>query len=680
MNKLYVSRSGDGHLNLAVDEYLLDLYRGGSCDGITLYFFVNDSAVIIGRNQNAWRECDLSAMEEDGVQLVRRHTGGGAVFHDSGNLNFSFIANEKLYDKDRLTSIVLRAVARLGLKPEANGRNDLLIEGRKFSGCAYGLSGAARAMHGTLLISADFKRLSRYLRPSVKKLAAKGISSVRSRVANITEFASVSVERMRELITEEFVREYGEAEELVLDPEASESIVRLAEKHRSWDWRFGRTPEFDWSLDDSFSFGDLQLFARVRNGVVASAEAYSDSLSVSAPAEIARLIEGVRFDETELANALKNGGPEAREVADYIGFNALAESTREALHSIPELALHENKTKAFIKDFILNHTSLELHDEGEFIYAVHREDGLPALAVRADFDAVPCGNGAAHLCGHDGHTAALLCLALLLEGRTVGKSVILLFQPAEETGEGAPLCAPLFEKERISAVIGTHNIPSRPEGEIQLKRGTFACASCGIELTMIGAPTHAAYPENGKNPSSAIAKLALRIPEKAAALQDDYGCMTLATIVGMRTGKRAFGVAASEGRLWVTLRSESTEALEQLRAYAESEAGTLAEREGLALSITVSDPFPATVNDPELLDSIESVCTKRLIPCRRLEEPFRWSEDFGHYAKYAPACFFGIGSGVDTAPLHTAEYEYPSGLAASAGRTLFDIVKELKIK
>ncbi|MBO6062120.1 MAG: lipoate--protein ligase, partial [Clostridia bacterium] len=109
MNKVYSSHSGDGHVNLAADQYILSRYRSGAYSGVTLYFYVNSNAVIIGRNQNAWRECNTERMGEDGVQLVRRHTGGGAVYHDSGNLNFSFITNEKLYDKQRFNSVIINA-------------------------------------------------------------------------------------------------------------------------------------------------------------------------------------------------------------------------------------------------------------------------------------------------------------------------------------------------------------------------------------------------------------------------------------------------------------------------------------------------------------------------------------------------------------------------------------------
>ena len=676
-NSIYISPSGDGHVNLAADQFILDRYRRGLMRGVTLYFYVNTNAVIIGRNQNAWRECNIGKMKEDGVQLVRRHTGGGAVYHDEGNLNFSFITNEKLYDKARFDSVIIRAVSRLGLEAEVNGRNDLTVGGRKFSGCAYALSGPARGMHGTVLVNTDFGRLSGYLNPSRKKLAAKGITSVRSRVVNLSELTDVSVERVRELIIDEFIKEFGEAEEFVPDEEARESIARLAEEQSSWDWLFGRTPEFDWQYEGRFQFGSLQLMMGFRNGAAQDVEVYTDSLDVSLPGELSSLLSGCRFDEEEIVKVLRRGGAEANEIASAIEYETAVERAREELHSIPELALNEDKTKAFVKGFIKKHTTLELHDEGAYLYAVHREGAGECLAVRADMDAVPSDGGAAHLCGHNGHTAALLALALKLEGARIGKNVVLLFQPAEETGEGAPLCASLFEKERISAVIGTHNIPGEPQGCVLLRRGTFACASCGLEIVMRGAPTHAAYPENGVNPTEQIARLALDIPAEAARLTKERSAMTLATVVGMRTGERAFGVAASEGSLWVTLRSESGEALSELVEYARSDARAMASEAGTELTINECDPFPATVNDSSLVSRAEAVCAAENLPYKYLPAPYRWSEDFGHYAKYAPALFFGVGSGESTAPLHTAGYEYPAGLAPETGELLFKLVKGL---
>ncbi len=350
---------------------------------------------------------------------------------------------------------------------------------------------------------------------------------------------------------------------------------------------------------------------------------------------------------------------------------------RHELHGEAELSNHEFKTKAALMRFIRENTSLEVRDMGRWFYAVHDEHAGKTAAVRADFDAVEVGCEARHLCGHDGHSAALCGLALLLEKNDVGSNVILLFQHAEETGDGAKECLTLFDREKIGCIIGCHNIPGEPMGTVLLKRGTFACASCGMEIAMHGAPTHAAYPENGADPTEALSRLSLEMPKIAKELSLKYACMTLSTHVGTRIGECAFGVAAADGSVFVTLRSEKTEALSELVKTAGERARSLAEEYGLGVETRLCDVFPATVNDGGLLDDLEKGCLSASLPYRYLDVPFRWSEDFGHYASGTKAAFFGIGSGEDTAPLHTKNYEYPDELLPIAAGTFYAMLKNI---
>ena len=183
-NYIYSAPTGDGWLNLARDGYFLENNKKGD---VILYFYVNKNAVIIGRNQNAWKECSIANMDADGVQLVRRHSGGGAVFHDNGNLNFSFITDEKHYDLNRQMRVILNAVSKLGLKAELSGRNDITVDGKKFSGNAFSLAKGNRSHHGTILVNADLTKLSNYLCVSKEKMRSKGIDSVRARVCNICD-------------------------------------------------------------------------------------------------------------------------------------------------------------------------------------------------------------------------------------------------------------------------------------------------------------------------------------------------------------------------------------------------------------------------------------------------------------------------------------------------------------
>ena len=217
---------------------------------------------------------------------------------------------------------------------------------------------------------------------------------------------------------------------------------------------------------------------------------------------------------------------------------------RQKLHQCPEISGQEARTKALLQEFLRAHTSLEILPCGEGFYAAHREKNAskPAIALRADYDALATlDGGAAHLCGHDGHAASLCAVGLMLEGKIVGRNVFLLFQPAEETGAGAAPCCELFQKEAVSEIYGAHNLPGFPEGEIYTRPGTFACASRGVTLRFSGAPTHAAYPENGRNPALAVGKLLCALPELASPAH--FTGMTLCTVIGAELGEKAFGAA-----------------------------------------------------------------------------------------------------------------------------------------
>lgn len=308
-NLWYVSPSGDGWQNLAMDEWFLD-HLGP--EDLLLYFYVNQNAVIIGKNQNPWKECDLAAMEGDGVQLVRRVTGGGAVYHDGGNLNFSFIAGEGRYDVTRQLGVILRALRDLGIPCEFTGRNDLVADGRKFSGNAFCARGQLRQHHGTLLIRSDLGRLQRYLQVDPRKIQAKGVSSVRSRVCNLSEFVeTLDTDTVLAAIRQAFEREYGPVTELAQMPEAT----AYYHKQQSWDWRLGKTPAFDLELDPRFSWGGVQLLMTLREGFVEKLEVYSDAMDPDLAQRIQQALTGCRFESKALHDALLETAPD---LADWL--------------------------------------------------------------------------------------------------------------------------------------------------------------------------------------------------------------------------------------------------------------------------------------------------------------------------------------------------------------------------
>lgn len=301
-NYIYSAPTGDGWLNLARDGYFLENNKKGN---VILYFYVNKNAVIIGRNQNAWKECSIANMDADGVQLVRRHSGGGAVFHDNGNLNFSFITDEKHYDLNRQMRVILNAVSKLGLKAELSGRNDITVDGKKFSGNAFSLAKGNRSHHGTILVNADLTKLSNYLCVSKEKMRSKGIDSVRARVCNICELSSgLTVEAMRRLVIESFIEEYGAASEYVFDGTALAEVEERRERLASWEWRFGKTPQFDFETDKRFSFGDTQIYFNLRDGVIRETKVYSDCLDTELTTEIENALTGVHFRKEEIKAAL----------------------------------------------------------------------------------------------------------------------------------------------------------------------------------------------------------------------------------------------------------------------------------------------------------------------------------------------------------------------------------------
>lgn len=301
-NFWYISPSTDGWQNLAMDELFLDNLGP---DDLMLYFYINRNAVIIGRNQNPWKECNLSAMDEDHVQLVRRITGGGAVFHDKGNLNFSFIAGEKRYDLDKQLNLILRAVSSFGIPCEFSGRNDLLADGKKFSGNAFCVRGNIRQHHGTLLLSTDLGRLQKYLQVDPKKIHSKGISSVRSRVCNLSEFTeTVTAESMLYAIRNAYEQIYGTVQDYNPTSEILEQVKSYYEKQSSWQWRMGRTMPFDIELDNRFAWGDIQLLFSIKNAIVERMQVFSDAMDAELSEQIVDSLTGCRFTSQDMYNAL----------------------------------------------------------------------------------------------------------------------------------------------------------------------------------------------------------------------------------------------------------------------------------------------------------------------------------------------------------------------------------------
>ena len=261
----YESGSFDPFLNLATEQHLLDTVEGGCC---LLYLWQNQNTVVIGKNQNPWAECRASLLESEGGHLARRLSGGGAVFHDLGNLNFTFLVPTEDYDLGKQQRVLLEACQSFGIPAELSGRNDLTADGRKFSGNAFYHNGSRSYHHGTLLVNVDGEKLSRYLTPTRAKLEAKGVPSVRSRVVNLMELCpTLSIDGLKKALVEAFEKVYGlKSAPRILTEADTARIAQLRETYASWDWRFGQRLPFTCRAEGRFAWGGVETQLDVDRG------------------------------------------------------------------------------------------------------------------------------------------------------------------------------------------------------------------------------------------------------------------------------------------------------------------------------------------------------------------------------------------------------------------------------
>lgn len=284
--------------NLALEEHLLDTVKPDEC---IFYLWQNQHTVVIGKNQNAWRECRTDQLEQEGGKLARRSSGGGAVYHDLGNLNFTFIVERKDYDLQRQLGVILHAVNSFGLKAEFSGRNDLLLDGQKFSGNAFLQRPKTALHHGTILLSVDMSKLSRYLQVSAEKMQAKGITSVRSRVTNLCDHAAITLEGMQNALIESFSDAYTVPEILTPDDLDETAIAKMYERYSSWEWNYGKTPRFDITLDTRFAWGGVEMGLSLSGGVINECRVFSDAMDQAFIEAISPALNGCAFKSGEMA-------------------------------------------------------------------------------------------------------------------------------------------------------------------------------------------------------------------------------------------------------------------------------------------------------------------------------------------------------------------------------------------
>lgn len=295
------SKSNNPWHNLAIEEYLLEDVQDNE---FIMYLWQNENTVVIGKNQNPWRECDLKTLHEDGGKLARRLSGGGAVYHDLGNLNFTFIMKNNLYDLEKQLNIIISSLKSLGIDAEFSGRNDIVVGGRKISGNAFYYTDKASLHHGTLLVNSDIKRLSSYLKVSKEKIQSKGIDSVKSRVVNLIDIKpDISIEKIASALRATLYNLYDVDREVTI--EGAEVLdSKLYKKFSSWDWIYGETPEFDITLEKRFSWGGVEIGLKLDGAYIKEAKVYSDSMNYLVMDKIGEALKGLPFSKESIIDAL----------------------------------------------------------------------------------------------------------------------------------------------------------------------------------------------------------------------------------------------------------------------------------------------------------------------------------------------------------------------------------------
>ena len=295
--------STDPYYNLALEETLLHSLPEESC---ILYLWQNQHTVVIGKNQNAWKECRTEQLAADGGHLVRRPSGGGAVYHDLGNLNFTFLAWKDDYDVHRQLSVIMEACRSFGIPAEISGRNDLLADGRKFSGNAFLMADGKGSHHGTILVDVDMTKMPRYLRPSKEKLQAKGVDSVESRVVNLVTLApELTIPKLKAALRSAFEQVYAlPSEELTEAAQDKQELESIRRRNASWDWTYGKTLEFSLAFGRRFSWGEIEFQLQVQHGMIADVKVYSDAMDSALASKLELALAGKKVSQQALQLAV----------------------------------------------------------------------------------------------------------------------------------------------------------------------------------------------------------------------------------------------------------------------------------------------------------------------------------------------------------------------------------------
>ena len=366
---------------------------------------------------------------------------------------------------------------------------------------------------------------------------------------------------------------------------------------------------------------------------------------------------------------------------------------RHEIHQHPELSDFETETALriihFMEDYHPDQVITEVGGHGVAVVFKGKREG-PSVLFRCELDGLPIedsidqeycsqNKGVGHKCGHDGHMAILAGLAdAFSRKRPEAGQVILMFQPAEENGQGAfrVVNDNRFKQLKIDYAFALHNLPGYSKGSVVLGEQNFASASKGMIIRLTGKTAHAGEPENGNSPAIAMADIIRELtflPQKEKVFND----FTLVTVIHARLGEIAFGTTPGYAEVMATLRSYTNPDMDRLTREAEKVAKEHAEKSGLTHEISYVEEFPATINHPGMVKLLEHVARENQIPVIPLEKPFRWSEDFSHFTLQFPGVLFGLGSGVNQPQLHNPDYDFPDDIIEHGVRMFYGIYQQI---
>jgi amidohydrolase len=367
---------------------------------------------------------------------------------------------------------------------------------------------------------------------------------------------------------------------------------------------------------------------------------------------------------------------------------------RHTLHANAEVSNQEEKTSKIIIEFLEKFKPDQIWENvggfGVIALFKGKQEG-ENIGFRADLDALHIAETieleyasktphTAHKCGHDGHMTMVAGIASFLKLNPLEKgNVYLIFQPAEETGEGAErINKSLKELDiQLEYIFGLHNLPDFPKGVIFTKKGTFAAASRGMVIQLFGKTSHAAEPEFGISPVIAMAKITTEMTHIHRTI--DFSDLTLATVIHSELGEIAFGTSPGYGEVRITLRAMQDQDMSLLMEEAEGLIHKYCEEEGLGCEISYTEVFPSTINSEEAYQIMEKAALNSNIQFKTLKSPFKWSEDFGQYKLQYKTGFFGIGAGEDCPHLHDEFYDFPDDIIETGVNMYAGLLKHFKL-